>query len=89
MHLEVVVLALLLCLEVEAGEAAQVLAAHGLVDGGTAADALPVVVRHVGPPIGLLLHVAQDHVLDGSRQPRHLPGDVRLPAALTTPSVID
>ena len=49
-HLEVVVLPLLLCLEVEAGEAAQVLAAHRLVHGGAPPDALAVVVRHVGPP---------------------------------------
>ncbi len=83
MHLEVVVLALLLGLEVEAGEAAQVLAAHGLVDGGAAADALAVVVRHVGPPVRLLLHVAQNHVLNRRRQPRHLPRDVCLPAATT------
>lgn len=52
-HLEVVVLPLLLRLQEEASEAAQVLAAHSLVDCGSAADTLPVVVRHVGPPIGL------------------------------------
>ena len=83
-HLEVVVLALLLSLEVEACQAAQVLATDGLVDGGAAADALAVVVRHIGPPVRLLLHIAQDHVLDGRWQPRHLPGNVRLPAAVPT-----
>mmetsp|Transcript_8730 Transcript_8730/g.18587 ORF Transcript_8730/g.18587 Transcript_8730/m.18587 type:complete len:747 (-) Transcript_8730:2392-4632(-) len=79
--LEVVVLPLLLGLEVQAGQAPQVLAAHSLVDSGAAADALSVVVRHVGPPVRLLLHVPQDHVLHRGGQARHLPGDVGLPAA--------
>ena len=43
--LQVVVLPLLLRLEVQARQAAQVLAAHSLVDRGAAADALAVVVR--------------------------------------------
>lgn len=68
----------LLALEVEACEPAQVLAAHRLVDCCTAPDALAVVVRHLRPPVSLLLHVAQDHVLNGSGQARHLPGDVGL-----------
>lgn len=45
---------------------------HRLIHGGTTADALAVVVRHVRPPVGLHLDVAQNHVLDGGRQARHL-----------------
>ena len=48
---------------------------------GIPAYPLPVVMCRVGPPVCLHLDVAQDHVLDGRRQPRHLPGDVGLPAA--------
>ena len=65
--LEVVVLPLLLRLEVEPGEPAQVLAADGLVDGRAAPDALAVVVRDLRPPVRLLLDVAQDHRLDRAR----------------------
>jgi hypothetical protein len=36
---------------------------------------------HLRPPVCLLLDVAQDHVLHGRGQPRHLPGDVGLAAA--------
>mmetsp|Transcript_39887 Transcript_39887/g.113149 ORF Transcript_39887/g.113149 Transcript_39887/m.113149 type:complete len:527 (-) Transcript_39887:833-2413(-) len=38
-------------------------------------------MRHICPPVGLLLHIAQDHVLHRRRQPRDLPRDVGLPAA--------
>ena len=41
-------------------------------DRGSPLDPLPVVVRCVGPPICLGLHVAKDHVLHWNRQPRHL-----------------
>lgn len=67
-------LPLLLSLEVEAGQPAQVLLAHSLVHGGSAADTLAVVVGCVGPPVGLGLDVAEDHVLDGRGQARHLGG---------------
>ena len=79
--LEVVVLPLLLGLEPQPRQPAQVLLGHGLVHGGAAADALAVVVGHVGPPVGLGLDVAQDHVLDGRGHAGHLPRDVGLPAA--------
>ena len=49
--LQVVVLPLLLRFEEEAREAAQVLLADRLVDGGAAANALAVVVGCAGPPI--------------------------------------
>ena len=78
--LEVVVLSLLLGLEVQARQSTEVLLAHGLVDRRAASDALAVVVRHVGPPVGLLLDVAQNHVLDLHRQARHVPDRVRLEA---------
>ena len=61
-----------LSLEVEASQTAQVLLAHRLVHGGSTPDALTVVVSSVGPPVCLGLHVAQDHVLNGSWQTRHL-----------------
>lgn len=67
-------LALLLSLEVEPGEAPEVLLAHSLVDGGAAPDALSVVVSCVRPPVRLHLHVAQNHVLDRRRQAWHLQG---------------
>ena len=72
LYLQVVVLPFLLSLEVETGQPAQVLLAHRLVHGGTAADSLPVVVGGVGPPVSLGLDVAEDHVLDGCGQAGHL-----------------
>ena len=81
-HLEIVVLALLLGLEVQASKSAQVLSADSLVYGCPSPDALSVVVRNIRPPVSLLLDVAQDHVLDGGWQPRNLPRDVRLPAEM-------
>mmetsp|Transcript_70723 Transcript_70723/g.165865 ORF Transcript_70723/g.165865 Transcript_70723/m.165865 type:complete len:432 (+) Transcript_70723:3649-4944(+) len=79
--LQVVVLPLLLCLQPKTGESAQVFLACGLVHRGTSANTLSIVVRRVGPPVGLGLDVAQDHVLNRGWQARHLPRDVRLPAA--------
>ena len=38
--------------------------------------------HHLRPPVGLLLHVAQDHVLDRRRQPRHLHPDTTNPIML-------
>lgn len=87
--LEVVVLPLLLGLEPQPREPTEVLLAHGLVDGGAPADALAVVVRDVGPPVGLGLDVAQDHVLDRRRQAGHLPRDVGLPAAPRLAEVLE
>lgn len=58
-------LALLLSLEVQPRQPTQVLAAHCLVHGSTATNALPVVVGDIGPPVRLLLDVPQNHVLDG------------------------
>ena len=70
--LEVVVLPLLLRLQIQPCQPAQVLTAHCLVHSGATPDTLPVVVGHVSPPVRLLLHVPQDHVLNGSGQARHL-----------------
>lgn len=52
-YLQVVVLPLLLRLQVQPRETSQVLAAHRLVHGRAAPDALTVVVRHVRPPVSL------------------------------------
>ena len=70
--LQVVVLSLLLRLQVESGESTEVLLADCLVDSGSPADALSVVVGRVGPPVGLGLDVAQNHVLNWNGQTRHL-----------------
>mmetsp|Transcript_34682 Transcript_34682/g.90799 ORF Transcript_34682/g.90799 Transcript_34682/m.90799 type:complete len:205 (+) Transcript_34682:4756-5370(+) len=78
--LEVVVLPLLLGLEVQPGEPAEVLLTHGLVNRGTAPNPLAVVVRRVGPPVCFRFDVAKNHVLDRRGQPRDLPRDVGLPA---------
>ena len=72
LYLEVVVLSLLLRLQVQTGQPAQVLLAHRLVHCGAAPDSLTVVVGCVGPPIRFGLHVAQDHVFDGGGQAWHL-----------------
>lgn len=73
-YLQVVVLPLLLSFQVETSQSSQVLLTHGLVHSRSTADSLTIVVGGVGPPIGFSLHVAQDHVLDGSREARHLQG---------------
>mmetsp|Transcript_33281 Transcript_33281/g.109100 ORF Transcript_33281/g.109100 Transcript_33281/m.109100 type:complete len:1053 (+) Transcript_33281:4096-7254(+) len=79
--LEVVVLPLLLGLQPQAREPAQILLARRLVDGRATANTLTVVVGGIGPPVGLGLHIPEDHVLDRSRQAGHLPRNVGLPAA--------
>lgn len=56
-------LSLLLSLEIQPSESSEVFLANSLVDGGAAPDTLAVVVGRVRPPIGLHLHVAEDHVL--------------------------
>lgn len=70
--LEVVVLPLLLSLQVQPCQPAQVLSADSLVYSSSTPDTLPVVVSHVGPPVSLLLDIPQNHVLDGSREPWNL-----------------
>ena len=79
--LQEVLLPLLLLLQEQPRQPTHVLLAHRLVHRRAAADALAHVVRHVRPPVRLRLHVALDQRLDGGRQSRHLPRDVRLPAA--------
>ena len=61
-------------------EAPEVFLANGFVDGCPSANSLSVVVGSVGPPIGLGLDVAQNHVFHRGRQPGHFPGHVGLPA---------
>ena len=70
--LQVVVLPLLLGLEVESCQPAEVLFADRLVDGGAATDPLAVVVRSVGPPVRLGLDIAEDHVLNRNWEPWNL-----------------
>ena len=71
-NLQVIVLPLLLCLEVESGQPPQVLLAYGFVDCGASPDPLSVVVGGVGPPVGLHLYVTQNHVLDRGGKARNL-----------------
>lgn len=71
-YLQVVVLPLLLSFQVQTSQPPQVLLAHRLVHSGSTADSLTVVVGSVGPPVSFSLHVAQDHVLNGSGQAWHL-----------------
>lgn len=59
-------LSLLLCFEIEPREAAQILLADSLVDRCASPYSLAVVMRRVGPPVGLHFHVAEDHVFDRS-----------------------
>ena len=79
--LQIVVLPLLLCLEIEPRQPAKVLLTHCLVHRSSSTDSLPVVVSRVCPPVGFGLDVAEDHVLDGDGKARDLPRDVGLPAA--------
>lgn len=69
---EVVVLPLLLSLQVQPCQPAQVLSADGFVYSSSTPDTLPVVVSHIGPPVSLLLDIPQNHVLNGGREPWHL-----------------
>lgn len=62
-------LPLLFCLQVQAGEAAQVLFANSLIYSGPAADSFTVVVGSVGPPISLGLNVPKNHILYRCWQP--------------------
>ena len=59
-------LPLLLSLQVESGEAAQVLLADSLVHSGASPDSLTVVVSRVSPPISFGFHVAENHILNWS-----------------------
>ena len=77
--LEVVVLTLLLRLEPKTSQTTEILLNNGLIDGSTPLDTLSVVVRNVGPPIGLSLDVTKDHILDGGRHAGDLPRNVGLP----------
>lgn len=74
-------LPLLFCLQIQPGEAAQVLFTHSLVHSGPSADPFSVVVGSVGPPVSLGLHISKDHILYGRWQSRDLPGNVGFPAA--------
>ena len=65
-------LPLLFRLQVETGEAAQVLFANSLIHSGPTADAFSVVVGSVGPPISLGLHISKDHILYGRWKSRDL-----------------
>lgn len=68
-NLQVIVLPLLFCLQVQAGEAAQVLFANSLIYSGPTADSFTVVVGSIGPPISLGLNVPKNHILYRCWQP--------------------
>ena len=79
--LQIVVLSLLLGFQVQPRQASKILLADGLVDCGTTSDTFAIVISGICPPVGLSLHVANNHVLDGDWQAWNLPWDVGLPAA--------
>lgn len=68
-NLQVIVLPLLFCLQVQASEAAQVLFANSLIYSGPTADSFTVVVGSIGPPISLGLNVPKNHILYRCWQP--------------------
>ena len=70
--LEVVMLSLLLCLEVESSQTTQVLLTHCLVDGCPTSNPLTVVVSRVRPPISFRLDKTENHVLHRNRKTWHL-----------------
>ena len=78
---QIIVLALLLCLQPEASETAEILLHNCFIDSTTTLDSFTVVVRNIRPPIGLGLDVAKNHVFNWSRHAWHLPWDICLPAA--------
>lgn len=67
-------LSLLLSFQVQTSQSPKVLLAHRLVYSGTPSNPLTVVVGSVGPPVSFGLHVAQDHVLNGSGKAWNLEG---------------
>ena len=79
--LEVIVLSLLLCLQIQPRQSTKVLLADSFVDSSSAANTLSIVVRGIGPPISLGLDIADDHILNRYGQAWDLPRDIGLPAA--------
>lgn len=79
-YLQIVMLTFLLSFQVKSCQSSQVLLANSLINRGTPADTLPVVMSRIGPPIRLHLHVPQNHVFNRNRQSRYFPGNVCLPA---------
>jgi hypothetical protein len=75
------VLPLLLRLQKQSCQPTQILLAHCLVHCGSSFYPLSVVVSGVRPPVCLLLHVTQNHVLNRSRHPWHFPWYVRFPTS--------
>ena len=61
--LEIVVLPLLLCFQIEPGKTSKVLLTDSLIDGCTSSDSLSIIVGGIGPPISLSLHISDYHVL--------------------------
>ena len=70
--LQVIVLTLLLCFQVETSQAAKILFADSLVHSCPTSDSLTIVVGSVGPPVCFRLDVTKDHVLNGNWKARHL-----------------
>jgi len=79
---KIAVLPLLLRFQIETCKSTQIFLANCFINGGSSFYSLPVVISSVSPPIRLLFHVSQDHVLDRGWHSRHFPRDVCFP---TTP----
>mmetsp|Transcript_31758 Transcript_31758/g.36107 ORF Transcript_31758/g.36107 Transcript_31758/m.36107 type:complete len:278 (-) Transcript_31758:415-1248(-) len=81
--LEIVVLSFLLGLESQTCQTTQILLADSLVNSGSSSNSFSIVIRGIGPMIGLQLDVSQNHILNGNGHAGNLPRDVSLP---TSPS---
>ena len=79
--LQVIMLTLLLCLQIQPGQSSQILLANCLIDCGSSSNSLAIVMSSICPPIGLHLDITQDHVLNGNRQSGNFPWNICLPAS--------
>ena len=79
--LEIIVLSLLLRLQIETCQSAQVLLTHGLINSSSSSDSLSVIVGRVSPPISFRFNVPNNHVLDSYWKARYLPWNICLPAS--------
>jgi len=75
------VLSLLLTLEIETRESAEVLLTNCLIDCGTPPDSLAIVVGSIGPPVCLGFNIPEDHVFYSCRQSRNFPWNICFPAS--------
>jgi hypothetical protein len=78
--LQMIMLPLLLRLQIQPRQPAQILLTDRLIHRRPPPNPLPIIIRRIRPPIRLLLHIPQNHILYGAWHPRHLPRNIGLPA---------